>query len=78
VNLQKVIDNHSKVFGEIPKGITPAHYHDHSIQLQVGSVPHNNSSYRYPYTQNSEIEHMIQEMLEVGILNQAIVIYIHY
>jgi hypothetical protein len=31
VDLQIVINNHSKVFGEIPKGIPPTQYHNHVI-----------------------------------------------
>ena len=38
VDLQKVIDNHSKVFGEIPKGLPPTQDHSHVIHLRLGSV----------------------------------------
>jgi hypothetical protein len=31
---QMVINNHSKVNGEMPKGISLAQYHDHYIHLQ--------------------------------------------
>jgi hypothetical protein len=64
-DLQIIINNHSKVFGEMPKGLPPARDHDHAIHLQPGSVPPNIRPYRYPYAQKSEIECMIQEMLEV-------------
>jgi hypothetical protein len=37
-DLQKVINNHSKVFGEMPKGLPPAQDHAHAIHLQPGSV----------------------------------------
>jgi hypothetical protein len=33
VDLQKVINNHSKVFEEIPKGLPPNQDHDHAINL---------------------------------------------
>jgi hypothetical protein len=62
--LQNVINNHSKVFGEMPKGLPLAQDHDHVIHLQPGSVPPNIRPYRYTYTQKSEIERMVQEMLE--------------
>jgi hypothetical protein len=48
MDLQMVINNHSKVFGEIPRVLPPARYHDHAIQLQLGSVPPNIRPYRYP------------------------------
>jgi hypothetical protein len=71
MDLQMVINNHSKVFGEIPKGLPLARDHDHAIHLQPGSVPPNIRPYMYPYAQKSEIEHMIQEMLEVGIIQPS-------
>jgi hypothetical protein len=33
MDLQKFIKNHSKVFGDIPKGLPPTQYHDHVIHL---------------------------------------------
>ena len=39
-DLQKVLDNHSKVF-ETPKGLPPMRDHDHAIHLVPGSVPPN-------------------------------------
>ena len=39
-DLQKVLDNHSKVF-ETPKGLPPIRDHDHAIHLIPGSVPPN-------------------------------------
>jgi hypothetical protein len=55
----------------MPKGIPPARDHDHVIHLQLVSVPHNIRPYRYPYAKKSEIERMIQEMLEVGIIQHC-------
>jgi len=63
MDLQNVIDNISKVFREIPKGIILAWNHDHAIYLQLGSVPPNIKPYKYPYAQNNEIACMVQEML---------------
>ena len=53
-DLQKVLDNHSKVI-ETPKGLPPIHDHDHAIHLILGNVPPNIRPYRYPYAQKSEI-----------------------
>jgi len=68
--LQKVLDNHSKVF-ETPKGIPLIRDHDHAIHLILGSVPPNIRLYRYPYAQKSEIECMVAEMLEAGIIQPS-------
>jgi len=65
-DLQKVMDNHSKVF-ETPKGLPPMRDHDHAIHLVLESFPPNIRPYRYPYVQKSEIERMVAEMLEAGI-----------
>eukprot|EP00253_Pinus_taeda_P023073 PITA_23073 len=63
-------DNHSKV-SESPKGLPPIHDHDHAIHLILGSVPPNIRSYRYPYPQKSEIECMVAEMLDAGIIQPS-------
>jgi len=39
--------------------------------LIPGSVPPNIRPYRYPYAQKSEIEHMVAEMLEAGIIQPS-------
>jgi hypothetical protein len=38
VDLQKVINNHSKIFIEIPKGLPPTRDHAHAYHLQPESV----------------------------------------
>eukprot|EP00253_Pinus_taeda_P026307 PITA_26307 len=68
--LQKVLDNHSKVF-ETRKGLPPIRDHDYAIDLILGSVPPKIRLYRYPYAQKSEIERMVAEMLEAGILQPS-------
>ena len=57
-DLQKALDNHSKVF-DTPKGLPPIRDHDHAIHLIPGSVPPKIRPYKYPYVQKREIEHMI-------------------
>ena len=64
------MDNHSKVF-ETPKGLPPICDHDHDINLIPGSVPPNIRPYRCPYDQKSEIERMVVEMLEAGIIQPS-------
>eukprot|EP00253_Pinus_taeda_P036594 PITA_36594 len=69
-NLQKVLHNLSNVF-ENPKGISPICDHDHPIHLIPRIVPTNIRPYRYPYAQKSEIERMVAEMLEAGIIQPS-------
>lgn len=70
-NVQKVIDKHSKVFEYIPKVLPPPQDHDYAIHLTLVSVPPNIRPYRYPYGQKSEIQHMVQEMLEASIITPS-------
>ena len=49
LDMQKVMDKHSKVFEHVPKGLPPPRDHDHAIQFIPGSVPPNIRPYRYPY-----------------------------
>ena len=55
LDLQGIIDKHSKAFEDIPRGLPPTRNHDHVIHLILESVPPNIGPYRYPYAQKSEI-----------------------
>jgi hypothetical protein len=70
-DLQRIIDEHSKVFEDIPKGLPPTQNHGHKIHLIPRSVPPNIKSYRCPYAQKSEIELTIEKMLEAGIIRPS-------
>ena len=54
LDLQKVLDNHSKVF-ETTKCLPPIHDHEHAIHFIPGSVPPKIKPYKYPYAQKSEM-----------------------
>jgi len=68
LDIQIVINNHSKVSGEIPKARPPAQDHHHDIHLQPRNVPPNIRPYMYPYAHETEIDCMIQEKLDFGII----------
>jgi hypothetical protein len=70
-DLQRIIDKHSKVFEDIPKGLPPTRNHDHEIHLIPGSVTPNIRPYRYPYAQKSEIKCMVEEIIEAGIIRPS-------
>jgi hypothetical protein len=42
--------------------------HDHSIPLLLGYQPTNVRPYKYPFVQNIEIEKMVHELLEAGVI----------
>ena len=68
---------------ETPKGLPPICDHDQAINLILGIVPPNIRPYRFPYVQKREIERMIAEMLEAGIIQlseisfYALVVLVH-
>jgi hypothetical protein len=69
-DIQKVLDKYSKVF-DTPKCLPLTRDHDHAINLIPGSVPPNIRPYRYPYAQKREIERMVAEKLEAGIIQPS-------
>lgn len=69
-DIQKVLDKYSKAF-DTRKVLPPTRDHDHAINLILGSVPPNIKPYRYPYAQKSEIECMVVEILEAGIIQPS-------
>ena len=64
------MDNHSKVF-KTTEGFPPIRYNDRAIHLIPGNFPQNIMPYRYLCVQKSEIERMIAQMLEVGIIQPS-------
>ena len=70
-DLQKVINKHSKAFKDIPKGIPPIRDFDHAIHLTPGNVPPKIIPYQYPYIRKNEIEHMVADMLDAGIIRPS-------
>jgi hypothetical protein len=54
----------------MPQGLPPScGEHDHGIPLIPGSQPPNVHPYRHPFAQKNEIENIIKELLEVGVIH---------
>lgn len=68
--LQGVIQEYDDVF-KGKAGLPPSRDHEHSIHLKEGSNPVGARPYRYPQSQKDEIERMISEMLEAGIIRPS-------
>jgi hypothetical protein len=47
----------------------PMDIHDHSIPLVPGSLPPNVHPYHHPFSQKNEIEKIVQELLEAGVIH---------
>ena len=68
--LQPIITQFQGVFGD-PTGLPPPRGHEHKIVLKQGSDPVGVRPYRYPQYQKDEIERLIKEMLEAGIIKPS-------
>jgi hypothetical protein len=67
-NLQAIISKHQVVFST-PWGLPPSRgVHDHSIPFVPGSLPPNIRPYRHPFPQKNEIEKIVQELLQAGVI----------
>ncbi|KAL5542906.1 hypothetical protein UlMin_010616 [Ulmus minor] len=66
-NLNQVLAKYELVFN-MPMGLPPTRGHEHSILLKDGSQPVSVRPYRYPHAQKDEIERLIQDMLDAGII----------
>jgi hypothetical protein len=67
-DLQALLSKHQMVFST-PQGLPPFHgVHDHSIPLVLESLPPNICMYHHPFLQKNEIEKMVQELLNAGVI----------
>jgi hypothetical protein len=71
-DLQAILSKHQVVFST-PQGLPPSRgVHDHSIPLVPGSLPPNIILYHHPFSQKNEIEKMVQELLNAGVICPSI------
>ena len=56
----------------MPAELSPMRQVDHRIQLKEGTDPINVRPYRYPHAQKNEIEKLVNEMLDFGIIQPSI------
>jgi len=68
--LATLLHTYRQVF-DVPIGLPPPRMHDHSIPLLEGSNPVKVKPYRYPHSQKAQIELMIQEMLNEGLIQPS-------
>ncbi|XP_004514016.3 uncharacterized protein [Cicer arietinum] len=70
-NFLKLLDEFDEICSD-PKELPPVRKHDHAIHLKEGaSIPHLRP-YRYPHYQKTEIERLVAEMLESGVIRHSI------
>jgi hypothetical protein len=66
----EVIKRFDDVFN-MPTGLPPPRVHDHAIILQPGATIPNLRPYMYPFYQKNEIEKMVKEMMQAGIIRHS-------
>jgi hypothetical protein len=70
-DLQSLLSKHKMVFST-PQRLPPScGVHDHSIPLMPRSLTPNICLYRHPFSQKNEIEKMVQELLNAGVIHPS-------
>lgn len=70
-DLLAILQEFSDIFEE-PKTLPPQRNDDHKIPLKLGSEPVHMKPYMYPYIQKNEIEKLVKEMLQSGIIRPSV------
>ena len=65
-----LLQQYNSVFHE-PIELPPIHAIDHHIKLQPRSKPVHVRPYKYPHFQKAEIERLVNEMLQSGIIRDS-------
>lgn len=68
--ITRVLDEYRELF-EVPNGLPPHRLIDHRINLLPQTKPVNVRPYRYPHYQKGEIEKLVAEMLQQGIIRDS-------
>ncbi|XP_016707913.1 uncharacterized protein [Gossypium hirsutum] len=67
IHLRELLREFDGIF-QVPKGLPPRRLHDHKILLMDEGPVIKMRPYRYPAFQKNEMEKLIQEMLQAGII----------
>lgn len=69
--VKKILREFGSVF-QMPQGLPPKRNREQAITLQSGTYPINIRPYRYSHIQKDEIEKLVKEMLQAGIIRPSI------
>lgn len=70
LELQSLLEEFHTLFST-PRELPPSRSHDHAIPLLPNKPPVSVRPYRYPYYQKTEIERMVKEFLETGLIRPS-------
>ncbi|KAI9159660.1 hypothetical protein LWI28_000697 [Acer negundo] len=68
--VQQILNKYNRVLTK-PDQLPPQRTHDHRIPLQHDQGPVSVRPYRYPHFQKAEIERLVEEMLDSGIVRPS-------
>uniref|UniRef100_A0A2N9EMW0 Ty3 transposon capsid-like protein domain-containing protein n=1 Tax=Fagus sylvatica TaxID=28930 RepID=A0A2N9EMW0_FAGSY len=68
--IRELVEEFPQVFEE-PEGLPPKRNHEHQILLKEGVPPHFQRPYRYPHYQKTEIEKIVQDLLDSGCVRPS-------
>ncbi|XP_028776266.1 uncharacterized protein LOC114733022 [Neltuma alba] len=69
-DLALVLKSYSSVFQK-PRGLPPSRDHEHRIELLPGTQPVKVRPYRYPVSQKTEIEQIVEDLLNEGLIRPS-------
>ncbi|XP_058761532.1 uncharacterized protein LOC131634920 [Vicia villosa] len=67
---EEILRPFEEVFN-LPSGLPPIRAHDHAIRLKPDVAIPNLMPYRYPFYQKNEIEKIVKDMLQAGIVRHS-------
>ncbi|KAF5472135.1 hypothetical protein F2P56_008875 [Juglans regia] len=70
VQVQHLLQQYKEVFNE-PTGLPPNRSHDHKINLKQDIYAISVRPYRYPFYQKAEIEKIVKELLNSGVIRPS-------
>ncbi|XP_028552383.1 uncharacterized protein LOC114580110 [Dendrobium catenatum] len=67
----ELLEEFTPVF-QMPAGLPPQRSKEHAIVLKGGADPVSVRPYRYPHAQKEEIEKLVREMMEAGVIQPSV------
>lgn len=67
--VQSILDKHSIIIGDMPKGLPPKRIFEHMFKLEDRSKPIMITLYRYPHAHKMNIKKIIKEILGIAFIH---------